>query len=90
MLEDLTGDHPYPLPLHMAGKDWVDDFTTAWMVAILRTVIGARLTPSRSVNVSASCRLDRRKSADRCERGTGVADLARAPVTRSELVRFAR
>lgn len=37
LLEHLTGENPYPWPRHMATKGWVDvdEFATAWMVAIL-------------------------------------------------------
>jgi hypothetical protein len=37
LLEQLIGEHPYPWPLHMAEKDWVDpdEFCTAWIIAIL-------------------------------------------------------
>ena len=45
-LEGLTEKpHPYPWPLHMAEKNWVDvdEFTTAWMIGILLHGYGRRV-----------------------------------------------
>jgi hypothetical protein len=45
----LLENREYPWPLHMAGKPWVDadEFTTAWMIALVLHGYGVMIEPAK-------------------------------------------
>ena len=52
LVEDIE---VHPWPLHMAEKNWVDvdDFTTAWMVALVLHGMASKVKPERLLQIFA-------------------------------------